>query len=131
MKKFAVIAACALLAACGAKKEEAAAVPSDAASASAAATPAAVYTPAPGNYDYTEANGTKGMTSLIKDGAYVERDAAGKVFEKGKWAMTDGKICFTPEKGDARCFGLSTPGADGSFTATNAKGEIVQVKPHQ
>ena len=129
MKKLAMIAACGLLAACGAKKDEATPAPSEAASASASEAPVAAYTPAPGNYDYTEADGTQGMTSLIKDGSYVERNTAGKVFEKGKWAMADGQICFTPEKGEVRCFGLSTPGADGSFTATNAKGEIVQVKP--
>ncbi len=129
MKRFTIIVSCALLAACG-SKSEAPADPAASASASAAATPAAVYTPAPGSYDYTDADGTKGVTTIVSDGAYVDRDSADKVNDKGKWAVTDGKFCFTPEKGDVRCYGLSTPGADGSFTATNAKGEISQVKPH-
>ena len=131
MKKFAILAGVALLAACGAKKEEATdAAASDPAAATALATPAAVHSPAPGSYDVTAADGTKMTTTLIADGAYVDRDTKGKVTAKGKWAVRDGKTCFAPEKGAEECYTDSVPAADGSFTATDSKGAVVQVKPH-
>lgn len=131
MKKFAIVAGIALLAACGSNKDAASdPAASESAAASAAATPAAVHTPAPGSYDVTAPDGTKSVVTLMADGAYVDRDAADKVTGKGKWAVTDGKTCFTPETGPVECYVDTIPAADGSFTATDAKGVVVQVKPH-
>ena len=131
MKKFVIIAGIALLAACGSNKDESAdAAASDAAAASAAATPAAVHTPVPGSYDVTTPDGKVLTNTLMADGGYVRRDAAGKVLDKGKWAVTDGKTCFTPETGAVDCYTDTLPGADGSFTATDSKGAVLQVKPH-
>lgn len=131
MKKFALLACVALLAACGAKKDDgAAAGASDAAATTAAATPAAVHTPAPGSYDATKPDGSKEVTTLMADGVFVNRDPGGKVIDKGKWAVTDGKTCFTSDKGSVECYTETTPGPDGSFTATDAKGGVTQVKPH-
>lgn len=131
MKKLVILAGFALLAACGAKKDTAAdAAASDSAAASAAATPAAVFTPTPGTYDVTTPDGKKHTTTLMADGVYVRRDAGGKVLDKGKWAVTDGKTCFTPETGAVDCYTDTMPAADGSFTATDSKGAVLQVKPH-
>lgn len=128
MKRFTIMAACALLAACG-SKTEAPADPAASASAEATATPAAVHTPAPGSYDVTTPDGTKLTTTLMADGRYVRRDAGDKVLDKGTWAVTDGKTCFTPETGAVDCFTDTMPAADGSFTGTDAKGGVFQVKP--
>ena len=130
MKKFIILGGVALLAACGAKKDAGADVAAtDAAATTAAAVPAAVA-PAPGSYDVTNPDGSKGVTTLMADGGFVDRDAAGKVTSKGKWAMVDGKTCFTPETGAAECYTDSAAAADGSFTATDSKGAVTQVKPH-
>ena len=131
MKKLVILAGFALLAACGAKKDTAAdAAASDSAAASAAATPAAVHSPAPGSYDVTNPDGKVHITTLIADGTFVQRETGGKVMDKGKWAVRDGKTCFASDKGSEECYVDSMPGADGSFTATDAKGVVVQVKPH-
>ena len=132
MKKFAIVASIALLAACGAKKDAAAdPAATESAMASAAATPAAVETPAPGSYDVTGPDGKTGTTTLMADGSYVNRDADGKVVGKGTMAVKDGKTCFTPEGGKPdECYTDSARAADGSFTATDAKGAVTQVKPH-
>ena len=129
MKKFVILAGFALLAACGAKKDEAVDVAaSDAAATTAAAAPAVA--PAAGSYDVTNPDGSTGTTTLMADGGYVDRDSAGKVIAKGKWAFTDGKTCFTPETGAAECYAESARAADGSFSATDSKGAVTQVKPH-
>ena len=131
MKKFVIVAGIALLAACGSNKDASGdAAASDAAAASAAATPAAVHTPAPGSYDVTTPDGKKLTNTLMADGVYVRRDAGGKVLDKGKWAVTDGKTCFTPEIGAVDCYTDTMPGANGSFTATDSMGAVLQVKPH-
>ena len=130
MKKFVIVAGFALLAACG-SKTEAPADPSASDRAAAAATSAApVAATAPGVYDIVAPDGTKATSSLVKDGTYVDRDTAGKVTEKGTWADKDGKTCFTTDKAVETCFTVSAPAADGSFTATDAKGAVTQVKPH-
>jgi hypothetical protein len=131
MKRLAIIAPLALLAACEARDDAAApdATETETMPVDAAATaPAVVATP--GSYDVTLPDGTKFVSTLMADGTYVDRDADDKVTEKGTWAMKDGKACFDPE-GDApeSCSTSGTPAADGSFTATNEKGETVTVKP--
>ena len=129
MKKFVIAAGFALLAACGTKE----AAPADpAASETAAATTAAAPAPSPtaGSYDVTNPDGTKGVTTLMADGTYVDRDASDKVSAKGSWVVKDGKTCFTPEGKTEDCYTEGARAADGSFTATDAKGAVTQVKPH-
>ena len=81
----------------------------------------------PGTYDVVMKDGSKGKTTLNADGTYTDVDAKGKE-TKGTWAVKDGKTCFTPDGKTAECYTESAPGADGSFTATSAKGETVTVK---
>ena len=69
----------------------------------------------------------KGQTTLNADGTYVDKDSKGKEV-KGTWAVKDGKTCFTPTGQSEECYSESPVGADGSFTATSAKGETVTVK---
>jgi hypothetical protein len=130
MKKFVIVAGFALLAACGSKTEAPADATASDSAAAAATTAAPVAATTPGVYDVVGPDGTKMTSSLIKDGTYVDRDAAGKVTEKGTWADKDGKTCFTTEKAVETCYTLSAAAADGSFTATDAKGAVTQVKPH-
>ena len=128
MRRLMIIASVAALAACSKPAEEAP-VATEAA-ASAAATPAAVFTPTPGTYDVTPPGGTTSTNTLMADGVFVRRDAKGTVTAKGKWAVRDGKTCFVPEKGAEECYTDSMPAADGSFTATDANGVVMQIKPH-
>ena len=52
-------------------------------------------------------------------------------YEKGKWAVKDGKTCFDDDGAKPEvCYTDSAPAADGSFTATEADGKVTQVKPH-
>jgi len=126
MKKFVIVASIALLAACGAKKDTTA---EPAVSESAIETAAAAPTPTPGIYDVTAPDGKKSTTELMADGLYADKDAAGKVLAKGTWAMKDGKTCFMPEGKPDECYTESARAADGSFTATDAKGVTVKVTP--
>ena len=130
MKKLILFAGIAALAACTSKEpaaEDTAAA--EAPAAAVAAAPAAA--PTPGSYDVTGPDGTKLVATLMADGTYVDRDEAGKVLEKGKWAAKDGKTCFDDEGDKAEvCYTDSAPAADGSFTATEADGKVTQVKPH-
>ena len=130
MKKLILLAGIAALAACTSKEpaaEETAAA--EAPAAAVAAAPAVTATP--GSYDVTGPDGTKLVATLMADGTYVDRDEAGKVLEKGKWAAKDGKTCFDDEGDKAEvCYTDSAPAADGSFTATEANGKVTQVKPH-
>jgi hypothetical protein len=95
-------------------------------------TPAAMVTAngsAPGTYEVTAKDGKKSQSVLNADGTYVDKDAAGKELAHGTWSVKDNKTCFDPE-GDkgADCYAETAPGADGSFTATSDKGEVVTVK---
>ena len=133
MKKLAIIAGIALLASCGDRDQAAApeAAASDTMPVDAAATPAAAMAPAPGSYDVTGPDGTKLVATLMEDGTYVDRDAAGKVLEKGTWAVKDGKTCFDAEGDQAEvCYTDGARAADGSFDATGPDGKVTKVKPH-
>ena len=135
MKSFALLAGVALLAACSQKSDYPA---SDATASDAAAMPADVATgPAtangamPGSYDVTNPDGSTAVATLMADGTYVDRDAAGKVLEKGMWATKDGKTCFDAEGDTAEvCYTESNRAADGSFDATDDKGAVSKIKPH-
>ena len=118
------------LAACGKKEEAPAAVQSDAVAAtdSAAAAPAAG--PAPGVYVVTDAAGKMFDTTTVNaDGSYASDMADGHRVS-GIVKMVDGKTCFDPSgKAEAECYTDSAIAADGSFTATDAKGAVLTVRP--
>jgi hypothetical protein len=126
MRKMMICAAVLALGAC----QQAEAPATEEAAATEAAPPAASAAQlAPGTYEVTMADGMKITTEVKADGTYEDRDAAGKVTEKGTWAVTDGKSCFDPEGEDAVVCHVDGPvGADGSFTATPDKGDPVTVK---
>lgn len=124
MRKIAIAASLIVLAACSKSEAPAPAPSSEAASEAAMAAP----TPTAGSYDVTAPDGSKGTTVLNADGTYTDTDSKGKVV-KGKWAMKDGKTCFTPEGQADECYTESQRAADGSFTATDAKGQTVKVTP--
>ena len=130
MKKLILLAGIAALAACTGK-ERAAEETATAEAPAAAVAAAPAVGPTPGSYDVTGPDGTKLVATLMADGTYVDRDEAGKVLEKGKWAAKGGKTCFDDEGDKAEvCYTDSAPAADGSFTATEADGKVTQVKPH-
>ena len=138
MKKFVILGAVALLASCGSKTEPAADTSSAAmgdasapAMGDASASAMAAEAPKPGSYDTVAPDGKKGVTTIMADGSFVDRDAAGKVTAKGKMAMTNGKTCFTDDKGKEDCFTDSAPAADGSFDATGADGKVTKVSLHK
>lgn len=128
MQKLVLLAAIAALSACSQKAEE---------SKETAAAPVEEMAPAasadsgtaPGTYDVKMADGTMASTTINADGTYVDSDAKGKIV-KGKFARKDGKDCFDPD-GDAAevCWTVSTPAADGSFSATAPDGTAVTVTP--
>jgi len=125
MKKFIALAAFAALAACGDRDAEAPA----AEDTTAAVAPAETGTMA-GSYDVKMADGTMATTVINADGTYVDTDKDGKQV-KGMFTRKDGKDCFDPEGDDpAECWTVTTPAADGSFTATGLDGKTtVTVTP--
>jgi hypothetical protein len=127
MRKLVLIAAVAALSACNQKTEEA---PAATDTAMAEATPMADAGATPGTYDVKMADGTMGKTVINADGTYVDTDKDGKEV-RGTVARKDGKDCFDPEGADPEmCWTVTTPGADGSFTATTADGKTtVTVTP--
>jgi hypothetical protein len=127
MKKLVMIAAIAALAACSQQAEKEA--EAEAAPAEAAATTEADSTSLAGDYDVKLADGKMGKTTINADGTFVDTGPDGKE-TKGKFAVKDGKECFDAD-GDAAevCWTSAKPGADGSFTSTNDKGETVSVTP--
>ena len=83
----------------------------------------------PGTFEVTSADGTKGKAVLNADGTYTDSDASGNETARGTWNVTDGKTCFDPEGDEGpTCWTETAPAADGSFTATSDKGEVVTVK---
>jgi hypothetical protein len=115
------------LTACG-KKEEA---PVTDASEVAVATDAAVAAlPPAGTYEVSDAAGkVLGTTTINADGTYADQ-MTGAPRVAGIVKLVDGQTCFDPSgKAEPECFTDSAPGADGSFTATDAKGVVVTVRP--
>ena len=135
MKKFVLLASVALVASCGSKTETPEATATDEsmpAEVTASGTGATTANgAAPGSYDVTAPDGTQMVSTLMADGTYVDRDTAGKVTEKGTWAVRDGKTCFDPEGDEAEiCYTEGAQNADGSFDATGPDGKVTKVKPH-
>lgn len=136
MKKLLLVAGFAALAACGQKQESAATEDANAtvaeADANAANSKVAAMTTAngsaPGTFEVTMKDGSKGQSILNADGTYVDKDASGKE-SKGTWNVAGGKTCFDPEGDEGpTCYTETATAADGTFTATPDKGDPVTVK---
>ena len=127
--RFLILSCAALaLASCGKKDEAPVVVQSDAVVATDAAVAAAL--PTAGVYEVSDAAGKKlGTTTINADGSYAD-DMTGAPRVAGIVKIIDGKTCFDPSgKAEAECFTDSAPAADGSFTATDAKGTVLTVRP--
>lgn len=125
-------AAAATLAGCNQAAKTANEVAESASNATAPATPAAMVTAngsTPGTFEVTAKDGKKSQSVLNADGTYVDKDANGKEMAHGTWNVANNKTCFDPE-GDKGpdCYAETAAAADGSFTATSDKGEVVTVK---
>ena len=127
MKNLMIIAALASLAACSQQTEKAAeteTAPVEAAVTAETDSPTFV-----GDYDVKMADGKMGKTRINEDGTFVDTGPDGKEM-KGKFALKDGKECFDADGDEPElCWTSAKPGADGSFTSTNDKGETVTVMP--
>ena len=127
--RFLILSCAALaLASCGKKDEAPVVVQSDTVVATDAAVAAAL--PTAGVYEVTDAAGKKLGTSTINaDGSFAD-DMVGAKRVAGIVKMIDGKTCFDPSgKAEAECYTDSAIAADGSFTATDAKGAMLTVRP--
>lgn len=110
--------------------------PAPDASATASAAPVAEATwtpalPAAGTYEVTTAEGQpSGKVTINADNSYSQVPAKG-LTEAGIVKLTDGKVCFDPSGKDtpARCYTESVRAPDGSFTVTDEKGVVQNVKP--
>jgi hypothetical protein len=70
-----------------------------------------------------------GTSTINADGSYADQ-MTGAARVAGIVKLVDGKVCFDPSgKAPAECYTDSAPGADGSFTATDAKGAVLTVRP--
>jgi predicted small lipoprotein YifL len=132
MRSLAPIAIAALalsLAACG-KKEEAPAAAASSNAAAIATTTAAPSGPTAGDYAVFDASGKSlGVTTINADGTYKDQPPKGLPVA-GLWKMKDGKTCFDPSgKDPEECYADSAPDAEGNFTATDASGAVLTVKP--
>jgi hypothetical protein len=127
MKKLMMIAALSALAACSQQTEKTA--EAETAPVEAAAPAATDSASLVGDFDVKMADGKMAKTTINADGTYVDKGPDGKEV-KGKFAMKDGKECFDADGDEAEiCWTSTKPGADGSFTSTNDKGETVTVMP--
>ena len=128
MKKIVLLSGLALLTACSKPAPTADATDEPSAAASQANASSAAATPPPGTYQVKMPDGKTTTTTIAADGTYVDM-AAGKETEKGKFAVRDGKTCFTPTGGTETCYIDSPPGADGSWITTGPKGEKYTITP--
>jgi hypothetical protein len=104
--------------------------------AASAAAPAAAATwtpalPAPGTYAVSTSAGEASATVTIEaDNSYSQQPVKG-LAEAGIVKLTDGKVCFDPSGQDkpTRCYTESVRAPDGSFTATDEKGVVENIKP--
>ena len=124
MRIVLTLAAVAALAACSEPAPESA--PADTAEAPAPMVAEGVM---PGTYAVTDADGGAATTTINADGTYVDIDAEGTE-TRGTYVRRDGQDCFDPEGDEAEmCWTVTTPDADGTFTATSADGTTVTVRP--
>jgi hypothetical protein len=132
-RKTSIAAAAILLAVvsgCSKSEPAAEASPSEAAAPVAAAT----WTPAlptPGAYEVSTADGKPAAkVSIEADYSYSQTPTTG-LAEAGIVKLTDGKVCFDPSGKDkpTRRYTESVRALDGSFTATDEKGVVENIKP--
>jgi hypothetical protein len=126
MRKLVLIAALTVLAACSQEREQPAPKSTDAVGAPLIPTLASFA----GTYDYTLADGTGGITTMMPDGSFTDVMAGEAI--KGNWTVTDDKVCIDPE-GDEdgeqlSCYVISQPDADGVQTATADSGAVTKIK---
>jgi hypothetical protein len=134
MQRKTSIAAAALLltvvSACSKPEPAAEATPA----ADAAPIAAATWTPAlptPGAYEVSSTTGeAMAKVSIEADYSYTQTPTKG-LAEAGIVKLTDGKVCFDPSGKDkpTRCYTESVRAPDGSFTATDEKGVVENIKP--
>jgi hypothetical protein len=126
MRKLFLIAACAALAACAQEAEQPAPKASDAVSMPMIPTLASFA----GTYDYTLADGTTGITTMMPDGTFTDVMAGEAV--KGSWSVTDAKVCIDPAGDEAdqqiACYTISEPDAEGAQTAIADSGTVTRIK---
>jgi hypothetical protein len=134
-RKTSLAAAAFVLAAVSAcSKPEPAADATTAADVAAAPAAAATWTPAlptPGAYEVSSATGEAvSKVSIEADYSYSQQPVKG-LAEAGIVKLTDGKVCFDPsgKEKPTRCYTESVRAADGSFTATDEKGVVENIKP--
>jgi hypothetical protein len=134
MQRKTSIAAAAILlatvAACSKPEPAAEATPSAAAEPVAAATWTPAL-PAAGTYEVSTSEGVASATVTIEaDNSYSQQPVKG-LAEAGIVKLTDGKVCFDPSGKEAptRCYTESVRAPDGSFTATDDKGVVENIKP--
>lgn len=102
--------------------------------ADAAPVAAATWTPAlptPGVYEATSSTGEALFKNFVEaDYSYSLVPAKG-LTEAGIVKLIDGKVCLDPSGKDnpTRCYTESVRAADGSFTATDEKGVVINLKP--
>lgn len=126
MKKFALLAAVAVLAACS--------KPAPAPEADASATPEAAATniaadgkPSVGTYKVTNPKGEVFMDEVKADGTYVTTKD-GKVVETGKWEQKSPALyCYTKDEKDAMQECSEEKVENGVYTSKNPKGEVFTV----
>lgn len=136
MQRTALIAATAILIAATAGCSKPAPTPEASETAAASDVPAAAATwtpalPAAGAYEVSSLSGeVLAKVTIEADYAYSQVPTKG-LNEAGVVKLIDGKVCFDASGKDKpnRCYTESVRAADGSFTATNEKGVVENIKP--
>ena len=133
MKKFLIFAAPLALVACTEEAVDEPMVEDDAMATEEVAMMTTANGTLPGTHEVVGPDGTVGSSTLNADGTHWSTDADGNMTEEGTWYVADGQTCFTntlnPDEEGPTCWDESAPAEDGSFTATNAEGEQVTVRP--
>ena len=85
----------------------------------------------PGTYVITAADGSVTSTTLNANGTYVTAGSDGEITNEGTFAVVNGKTCFAPSAvgSSSLCYTETTPGPDGSFSATGDDGTKVRIAP--
>ena len=129
MKHILIAASCLALAACGSNEAEAPAPATTDMAAQPTATPTAMGANASamaGTYEMQMADGTTVRQTLNPDGTYAYNDMEGSQTEGGMWRQNGNQLCLDPQGAEPEtCYTGSQPGADGTFTLTDANGDQV------
>jgi hypothetical protein len=129
MKKLILIAGCAALAACGQNEQTAPAEDANVAMAEpeANADASADLTLAQTTWDYTQDG--KQMTTSIDDAGNYETNSGTEHVDHGKFAMVDGKACFTSamNQDGPECWTVQQSEIGQSMESTSDKGNTLTV----